>query len=138
MMHANLLFAWAWILTGLLSGIAFGLFFHREDWLGGYASWPRRMLRLGHIAFFGTGLLNLLAAISMKLWVPSPSNTLNEVASALLIVGAITMSLVCFLAAWKKPFRNLFFIPVVSLVGGVATILLLVVAPTLRVHVNLW
>ncbi|MFQ5974160.1 MAG: hypothetical protein ACE5Q3_17685 [Alphaproteobacteria bacterium] len=32
------------------------------SWLGEYADTPRRLVRLGHIAFFGLGILNLLVA----------------------------------------------------------------------------
>ena len=119
-MTINLIFAWCWILAGLLSGTVYGLFFHRDDWLGGYGSWRRRITRLGHVAFFGTGLINLLAAMTAKLWVVSGDATLVAAASALLIVGAVSMSSVCYLAAWRKPMRHLFFIPVASLVAGVA------------------
>jgi len=41
----NLYFAWAWMLTGMLSGAVIGLFFASPDWLGGYSAWPRRMAR---------------------------------------------------------------------------------------------
>ena len=34
--------------------------------------------------------------------------------SILLIAGAVTMPLVCYLSAWKPLFRNIFFIPAVS------------------------
>jgi hypothetical protein len=37
-----------------------GLYFHDENWLGGYASFRRRMYRLAHIPFFGPGAVNLL------------------------------------------------------------------------------
>lgn len=124
-MFPNVLFAWSWILAGLLTGIALGLFFHREDWLGGYNSWRRRMLRLGHIAFFGTGLINLMAAISAQLWLTGPNAALLQAASWFLMVGAFAMPVICFLSAWKKPFRNLFFIPVIGLVGGVGSFLVL-------------
>src|SRR5206468_12363049 len=49
----NLLAAWSGILLGFISGLVFGLFFHREGWLGGYSSFKRRLYRLGHISFFG-------------------------------------------------------------------------------------
>ncbi len=61
-MAINVYAAWIAFLLGGLAGAASGLFFHNEQWLGGYGSWPRRMIRLGHIAFFGLGLLNLSAA----------------------------------------------------------------------------
>ena len=55
----NILAAWVGILLGTLSGVASGIFFHEEHWLGGYESWRRRLVRLGHVAFFELGLLNL-------------------------------------------------------------------------------
>jgi hypothetical protein len=105
--------AWLWILAGLLTGTAIGLFFHDPDWMGGYASWRRRMMRLGHISFFGTGFLNLafvLSAEHLHLSKPPP------VASAGFLLGAISMPLICFLSAWRPLFRRLFFIPVASLI----------------------
>ena len=60
----NAIVAWAAMFVGALSGAAFGLRFDRDRWLGGYGSWPRRMLRLGHIAFFGVAFLNLALAVS--------------------------------------------------------------------------
>jgi len=113
----NLTFAWCWFLMGVASGTVQGLWFHGDAWLGGYGSWPRRLTRLGHIAFFGTGLLNLCFALTvLQLGLVSP---LVRWASPLMMVGAISMSAVCYLAAWKKPLRHLFFIPVISLLAGV-------------------
>lgn len=118
MEQINLFAAWAGILMGFIAGAVPGLFFDREDWLGGYASWRRRMIRLAHISFFGIGLINLGYALSLRAMdLGQPS----RLASVALIVGAITMPAVCYLAAWKKGFRHLFPIPVASLVLGVAT-----------------
>ena len=113
----NLNFAWCWFLMGVTSGTIQGLWFHREGWLGGYDSWSRRLTRLGHIAFFGTGLLNLCFAFTVLLL--ELEGLLVQWASPLLIVGAVMMSSVCYLAAWRKSLRHLFFIPVVSLLLGV-------------------
>ena len=91
-MEINLVGGWIAILAGLLTGVGLGLFFHEEQWLGGYASWPRRMLRLGHISLFGTGLLNILFALSAAaLQVESPP----RVGSIALLAGAMTMPMVC-------------------------------------------
>jgi hypothetical protein len=124
MATVNLYFAWTWMLAGMVSGAVMGVFFYRHDWLGGFGSWRRRMVRLAHIAFFGTGLLNLGFALSWGLLQPTgePSSLLR-VASVLLIVGAVAMPTVCYAAAWRDPLRHLFFIPVVSLMGGVAALL---------------
>jgi len=43
----NILSGWIGISLGVFTGALFGLLFHKEDWLEGYNSWPRRMLRLG-------------------------------------------------------------------------------------------
>ena len=111
--HAlNWQFGWWLILAGLLSGAAIGLSFHRESFLGGYASFRRRLLRLGHIALVALGVLNLLFSLS-----PLPSLDPRSVllASHAFIFGSLTMPLVCFLAAWKAQFRIFFCVPVLSL-----------------------
>lgn len=73
------------------------------------------MARLGHISFFGIALINLAYSLSIttfnvKIDTPYPSY--------LFVAGAITMPLVCFLSAYRKIFRHLFFIPVLCLVIG--------------------
>ena len=96
-----------------------GLFFWREDWLGGYGSWRRRMTRLAHVSFFGLGFINIAFALSVS-QLALPRGTALSAASFSLCLGAATMPLVCYLAAWKKPFRHLFFVPVIAVVVGVA------------------
>ncbi|QKQ27495.1 hypothetical protein [Candidatus Reidiella endopervernicosa] len=91
--------------------------FHRDDWQGGYNSFRRRLMRLGHIAFFGLGILNLLFAFTTKTIQLSPLYI--EIASAGFIVAVIAMPLCCFLAAWRKPFRHLFPIPVIAVLAGI-------------------
>jgi hypothetical protein len=118
----NLVAGWLGMLAGVLSGAFIGLFFHREDWMGGYGSHRRRLTRLGHISFFGLGFLNLIFAVTAP-----PLNVHGrylEVASISLVVAAITMPICCFLTAWKKPFRHLFPIPVTAAAVGILTVLL--------------
>ena len=116
----NLLAGWIGFLAGAATGALIGLFFHRDDWLGGYGSYPRRLIRLGHIACFGLGLINILFALTA---VHLPSGLVARAASVLLIIGLITMPLTCFLTAWRKPFRHLFFIPAGSTLIGIACLL---------------
>ena len=120
MQTLHLYAAWIGIFMGFLAGAGLGLFFHRDGWLGGYSSWPRRMARLGHISFFGIALINLAYGVSLAV---SERIVASSLASALLICGAIAMPLVCFLSAYKKPFRHLFFIPVLCLMIGTLIIL---------------
>jgi hypothetical protein len=116
----NLLAGWIGFLAGAVTGALMGLCFHRENWLGGYGSFPRRMIRLGHIACFGLGLINILFALTAATLVPFP---IARAASTLLVVGMITMPLNCFLTAWRKSFRHLFFIPAGSTLAGIACLL---------------
>lgn len=113
MAEINLFVAWLAILLGLVSGTFIGLFFHREDWLGGYGTWRRRLVRLGHISFFGTGFLNLAFVLSVD---HLRLDHAPRIASAAFAIGAVSMPTVCFLSGWRKPFRHLFFIPVASLI----------------------
>jgi len=121
MSYANLCLGWIWITAGFVSGAVIGMFFYDQDWLGGYNSWRRRMVRLGHISFLGTGLLNLAFVFSLAL---GEGESPLAMASWLFVVGALTMPLVCFLSAWRDGFRYLFPIPVASLI--VAASLLIV------------
>lgn len=111
----NLFVGWTAILGGLLAGATIGMFFEKEDWAGGYDSWRRRMLRLAHISLVGTGLLNLAFALSARSIHLDPCPPL---ASALFVVGAVTMPAVCGLSAWRRVFRHAFLIPVFSLVAA--------------------
>ena len=101
---------WWLILAGFASGAALGLFFHRPDFLGGYGSFRRRMLRLGHIACAALGMLNLIVALSPQ-------------KSPLLVAGGFLMPVVCFLTAWKDKCRHLFFMPALTLLVAVILIL---------------
>jgi len=118
----NLIAAWLGILLGFLSGMILGLFFHREDWLGGYASLRRRMYRLGHISLFGLGALNLFFWLTVKLG--PVTGSLSGLASGAFIVGAITMPLCCVVMAHFPKLHLIFAVPVLSLiVGGALTLI---------------
>jgi hypothetical protein len=117
----NLLAAWIGILMGFLSGAALGLFFHRDHWLGGYGSFKRRLYRLGHISFFGLGVVNLLFYFTVRSFAV---NSLIMMAGWTFMVGAISMPLCCVIMAHFPRARMLFSLPVVSLIaGGVLTII---------------
>ena len=94
------------ILLAFAIGAGIGLFFHREDFWGGYNSWRRRLARLGHIAMAALGMLNIIYSLA-----PATSAAAGNV----LLAGALAMPTVCFLCAWRKPLRHLFFIPVTLL-----------------------
>ena len=118
----HILIGWGSMIMGALSGAIIGLFFHRDEWAGGYASFRRRLMRLGHIAFFGLGILNLLFGFTVQT-LPQAEPYLT-ISSTGFIVAVIAMPLCCFLAAWRKPFRHLFPIPVLGVLAGVVPIVL--------------
>ena len=120
MPDANLHAAWIGILLGSVAGAIQGLFFRREDWLGGYGSWQRRMTRLGHISFFGLAFVNLAFALTARTLEFDGSVVW---ASRLFIVGAITMPLLCYVSSFKETARHLFFIPVLSVIVGTLIVL---------------
>ena len=116
----NLYAGWVLILLAFISGALVGLGFHKPGFLGGYDPPRRRTPRLGHIALAALGMFHLPSPLTPF---PPPGSAAAIVAGAGLVVGGATMSLVCFLTAWREPFRHLFFIPVVSLVSAVVAIL---------------
>jgi hypothetical protein len=107
----NWRWGWGLILAGFLTGAGMGVRFHEEEFLGGYASFRRRVLRLGHIACVALGTLNVVFAGAA-----GGSNEGLRVASAGLIAGGVLMPAVCFLTAWREEGRRLFVVPVVCLV----------------------
>lgn len=117
----NLIFAWTWILAGFVSGMVLGLRFHDENWLGGYASFQRRMYRLGHISFFGLGGVNLLFYLSVK---GTVLTNVGSAASVGFVLGGVTMPICCWVMARRPRLQGIFAVPVLSLTGaGVLTLI---------------
>ena len=120
MVEVNLYAAWVGMLFGGIMGAIQGLFFHKEHWLGGYASWNRRMTRLGHISLFGIAFINIAFVFTVHVL-----DITQEVSipSTLFIIGTIGMPLICYLSALKKEVRHLFFIPALSIIAGIISLL---------------
>lgn len=116
--HANLILAWLWIALGFTSGavLGFNFRFFSNDWQNGYDSLRRRLLRLGHIAFFGLAIINLMFHFTVATF--AHSSQLVRISSWAFIVGTFTMPIFCFIMAFYPKLKNLFYIPVISLVTG--------------------
>lgn len=110
----NLVLAWLWIVLGFGIGLFFGLHFHKEQWLGGYASFQRRLYRLAHISFFGLGAVNFLFYLTTRSF--TRASVAVTVASWAFVLGAVSMPLCCFALAHRPRLRALFLIPVLSLI----------------------
>lgn len=115
----NWYFGWSLILSAFVTGAIIGLFFYRENFLGGYNSFRRRILRLGHIAQAALGMMNVIAGNGQI----ANGVEFPLLAQWSLIVGGISMPAVCFLSAWNPKCRHLFFIPVVSLITAAIEVL---------------
>jgi hypothetical protein len=118
----HIFIGWIAMIFGVLSGGIIGLFFHKDQWAGGYNSFRRRLIRLGHISFIGLGFMNIMFGLTL-LNINFPELHTN-IASSGFLAGLITMPSCCFLSAWKKPFRHLFPIPVISILTGIILLLL--------------
>lgn len=106
--------AWACCATGVLVGLVMGLWSFDgpmpvPSWLGEYGSTPRRLARLGHIAFMGLGILNLL--LVQELRVTRLSARLARVASGTMNFGNIVLPVVLLGAALWPPLKYLLSIP---------------------------
>src|SRR5439155_1756392 len=112
--HAlNWVFGWSLLLAAFGSGAVIGLLFHRDSFLGGYGSFSRRLVRLGHISLAALGIINVLYSVSP--W-PEVGTFRADVGSFGFALGGAAMPAVCFLTAWRQPFRLFFFIPVSALI----------------------
>jgi hypothetical protein len=118
----NLILAWALIAFGFGGGFVFGLFFHRDEWMGGYASFKRRLYRLAHIASLALAMINILFYLTVQR-LPHPNRAV-DVASWGFAIGAISMPIACVIMAHNVKARAIFLIPVVSLIGAAVLTLL--------------
>lgn len=124
----NMALAWLWILLGFISGMLMGMFFQGESWLGGYASFKRRMYRLAHISFFGLGAVNLLFCLTVQTC--SLAGSEIQFASMAFLIGALSMPVCCVMTAHFPKAHFIFAVPVVSLIaGGVLMVALTVQHP---------
>ena len=62
----HLILGWSCIGAGLLMGACLGVAFLRDDFLGGYGSRRRRLVRLAHIALVALGAINILFAVTLQ------------------------------------------------------------------------
>lgn len=97
-------------ITGLILGLwSFDGPLPVPEFLGDYDDTSRRLARLGHIAFFGLGVLNLLTATQLErggLAEKSP-----RVASWLMNFGNIFLPLTLFAASVYQPCKYLMPLP---------------------------
>jgi hypothetical protein len=99
---------WVSTCVGAATGLILGLWsfdgpFSVPGWLGEYDQTSRRLARLGHIAFFGLGILNILVAGALRRSPLGPPG--RRVASIAMNFGNVFLPLTLFAAAAYRPFK---------------------------------
>ncbi len=105
---------WICAVLGALTGLVMGLWSFdgpvpTPGWLGEYGTTARRLARLGHIAFFGLGILNLLLARELSL--SALGLQTKRVASRAMNFGNVFLPLTLFSAAAYPPLKYLLPLP---------------------------
>ncbi len=113
----NRLVGWVSFVVGAGSGLVMGLWSFEGPLatpalLGDYADVSRRLARLGHIAFFGLGILNILLA--RELPAMALGMRAKRVAAAAMTLGNIFLPLTLFAAAIYQPLKYLMPLPATS------------------------
>lgn len=106
---------WVSLTVGAGTGLVLGLWSFDGPmtvpaWIGEYGDTSRRMVRLGHIAFFGLGILNILLASEL----PRLSDRARRIASPAMNFGNAFLPLTLFAAAAYPPLKYLMPIPALA------------------------
>ena len=127
----NLAIAWGSMAIGALTGLILGLWSFGgpvpvPDLLGEYDALPRRLMRLGHIAFFGLGILNILMAVHLGRIKSGDSHA--RIALLAMNFGNILLPLTLVCAAFFEPLKYLMSLP------AAAVTLALIISARVAIH----
>lgn len=117
MERRNRIVGWTSLALGAATGLTLGMWSFGgpapvPEWIGGYDELSRRLARLGHIAFFGLGILNLLLARELPSLALSPGS--RRVASNAMNFGNILLPLTLFAAAAHHPLKYAMSVPALA------------------------
>jgi hypothetical protein len=113
-MESNRAVGWASLAVGVATGLVMGLWsfdgpLPTPAWLGEYGDTPRRLARLGHIAFIGLGILNIL--LSRELSISSLGDAGRQLASRAMNLGNVLLPVTLFAAAAWRPAKYAMGLP---------------------------
>lgn len=116
-LRLNRVVGWCSLACGALTGLVLGLWSFGGPipvpaWLGPYDDLSRRLARLGHIAFFGLGILNLLLARELPTFRPGAG--LRRAAARAMNFGNIFLPLSLFATAAYHPLRYVMSLPALA------------------------
>ncbi len=109
----NLAIGWSSLAVGAISGLILGLWsfdgpLPAPEMLADYGSLSRRLMRLGHIAFFGLGLINILMARQIA---ATPRPVLGRTALACMNFGNLLLPPALMAAALHEPLKYFTSLP---------------------------
>ena len=104
----NRMVGWSSLATGVGVGLIMGLWSFDGPvpppaWIGDYTDTSRRLIRLGHIAFIGLGLIDIL--MERELARSALGQTGRAVASWSMVVGNVLLPMALFAAAIYRPIK---------------------------------
>ena len=123
--RSNRVIGWLSLVLGAGTGLVLGLWSFNgpapvPEWLGGYDELSRRLARLGHIAFFGLGIINILVARELSRLALGPA--LVRAASITMNFGNVFLPTTLFLAAVFHPCKYLMPAPATSVFCALAIV----------------
>ena len=115
--NINRTIGWTTMALGVATGLVMGLWSFAgpvpvPEMLGEYSDVPRRLARLGHIAFFGLGILNILLARELPGF--NLGHGQKRVAAWAMNFGNMFLPLTLFAAAVWHPLKYTMPLPAVS------------------------
>jgi hypothetical protein len=115
--QSNRRVGWICMAFGAGTGLVMGLWSFNgpvptPQWLGDYQDVARRLARLGHIAFFGLGILNVLLAHELS--AQRINGRSRRIASAAMNFGNIFLPVTLFAAAAYHPLKYLMPFPAMA------------------------
>lgn len=111
------------LLLGAASGLVIGLWafggpLPEPSWVGGYSELPRRLMRLGHIALFALGMINLMLARQLAGAGLTEGST--RLALASMNIGNILMPTLLFAAVAWPGVKYLLAVPALAVTLALA------------------
>jgi len=110
----NRFIGWTSLVAGIATGLVMGLWSFDgpapvPGWLGDYDDLSRRLARLGHIAFIGLGILNILLSRELTALALGPGA--RRIAAAAMNVGNVLLPLALLAAAAWHPAKYATAVP---------------------------
>lgn len=113
----NLAVGWSSLAVGAVTGLVLGLWSFGgpvplPEAIGAYDALARRLLRLGHIAFFGLGILNIMLSRNIGQWLIPPDRA--RLALRAMNFGNLFLPVTLIAAAFFEPLKYLMSLPALA------------------------